>query len=222
MLLAWACARDVTAMFLPLAGAGRYVLATFKSDAARTEHPVSPNRERWAGVQLCQVRRAMSPCSSYQGIPLRSGACGDVSGKPADMFISAMTRTPANPPPRNANNTHQIETMVTPLRRSRHSPGSTRPGCAVRSTASRETEFLLSDIKSLVAEPPNNVPRSVPTQRSTCLILGHPSLEEVLLLLEVDHFAHPRERVGVVVHLGQVDAFQAAIGNVLHVLADRV
>src|SRR5258706_8959309 len=37
---------------------------------------------------------------------------------------------------------------------------------------------------------------SVPTQRSSGLVLDHPRLEEVALLLEIDHLAHPRERIG--------------------------
>ena len=37
--------------------------------------------------------------------------------------------------------------------------------------------------------------QSIPVQRPAGLILGHPRLEEVLLLLEIDHLRHPRERV---------------------------
>ena len=37
---------------------------------------------------------------------------------------------------------------------------------------------------------------SVPAKRPTRLILNHSRLEEVLLLLEIDELAHPRERVG--------------------------
>src|SRR5690349_17089728 len=37
---------------------------------------------------------------------------------------------------------------------------------------------------------------SVPTQRSPCLVLDHARLEEIALLLEIDHLAHPRERIG--------------------------
>jgi hypothetical protein len=37
--------------------------------------------------------------------------------------------------------------------------------------------------------------RSFPVQRGGTLILGHASLEEILLLREIDRFAHPRERV---------------------------
>src|SRR3546814_7568549 len=36
---------------------------------------------------------------------------------------------------------------------------------------------------------------SIPAQGSTRLILRHACLEEVLFLLEVEDFAHPRERV---------------------------
>ena len=36
---------------------------------------------------------------------------------------------------------------------------------------------------------------SIPAQSPARLILDHPRLEEVLLLLEVDHLGHPRERV---------------------------
>src|SRR5262249_49158457 len=37
---------------------------------------------------------------------------------------------------------------------------------------------------------------SIPRECSTGLILNHPRLKEVLLLLEIDQLAHPRERVG--------------------------
>lgn len=36
---------------------------------------------------------------------------------------------------------------------------------------------------------------SIPAQRAASLVLGYSRLKEVLLLLEVHDFAHPRERV---------------------------
>src|SRR5437763_11464719 len=39
---------------------------------------------------------------------------------------------------------------------------------------------------------------SVPAQRTAGLVLGHAGLEEVALLLQVDHLAHPREGVFLV------------------------
>lgn len=41
-------------------------------------------------------------------------------------------------------------------------------------------------------------PGSLPGQRAASLIFDHSRLEEVAFLLQVDHFAHPRERVFLV------------------------
>lgn len=50
----------------------------------------------------------------YQGWPLRSGTSVDRCGKPPAMRINATTKTPEQPPPRNATNTHQAETIFAP------------------------------------------------------------------------------------------------------------
>src|ERR1700759_2673431 len=41
-------------------------------------------------------------------------------------------------------------------------------------------------------------PGSLPGQRAASLIFDYPRLEEVAFLLQVDHLAHPRERVFLV------------------------
>lgn len=62
---------------------------------------------------------------SYQGTWLRSCACGDCSGRPPAITSSAMSRTPAHPPPANAATNHQNETIcLPPFRRSRELPGT--------------------------------------------------------------------------------------------------
>ena len=52
---------------------------------------------------------------TYQGMPLRSGAFEEGSGRSPAMRISAISRTPANPPPTNATNSHHNETICCPL-----------------------------------------------------------------------------------------------------------
>src|SRR5471030_2193954 len=44
----------------------------------------------------------------------------------------------------------------------------------------------------------DSLTRLFPSQRAACLILNHSRLEEVAFLLQVDHLAHPRERVFLV------------------------
>jgi hypothetical protein len=61
---------------------------------------------------LIETSRAFG--SSYQGMPLRSGAFDDCSGRPPAMCISAMSRTPAKPPPIKAATTHHNETICRP------------------------------------------------------------------------------------------------------------
>src|SRR5471030_715658 len=41
----------------------------------------------------------------------------------------------------------------------------------------------------------DSLTRLFPSQRAACLILDHSRLEEVAFLLQVDHLAHPRERI---------------------------
>ena len=56
--------------------------------------------------------KPMSHSPRYKGNPFKSGACGNCSGNPPAMCINAMTSKPAHPPPINAANTHQKETIV--------------------------------------------------------------------------------------------------------------
>src|SRR5690606_24235689 len=56
--------------------------------------------------------------------------------------------------------------------------------------------------------------RSVPAQRTAGLVLRDARLEEVLLLLEIDHLAHPRE--GIFLALEQLidaDLLRATVGD---------
>src|ERR1700704_3227160 len=64
--------------------------------------------------------RRPAPCAAtsddprYQGNPFKSGACADCSGNPPAICINVMTSTPEHPPPINAANTHQNETIGSP------------------------------------------------------------------------------------------------------------
>ena len=61
----------------------------------------------------------------YQGARLRSCACGDCSGRSPAIYSSAMSRTPAHPPPTRAAATHQNETIwLPPFPWSRELPGT--------------------------------------------------------------------------------------------------
>src|SRR5687768_5106747 len=63
----------------------------------------------------------------------------------------------------------------------------------------------------------------IPAKRGSAAVLRHPGLEEVLLLAQVDGFAHPGEGVAcAAVLLGQADALQAAVRDVLDVLVEEV
>lgn len=63
----------------------------------------------------CVPRAALTPRSRcYQCNPCTSALCADGSGNPPDMCISAITTTPAHPPPKNAATTHQRETIASP------------------------------------------------------------------------------------------------------------
>lgn len=56
--------------------------------------------------------------------------------------------------------------------------------------------------------------RLIPAQRPARLILRDARLEEVLLLLQVDHFGHPGEGVGDAgEHLVEADLLAAAVGD---------
>src|SRR5258708_32827791 len=62
----------------------------------------------------------------------------------------------------------------------------------------------------------------VPTERTPGLVLDNPCLEEISFLLEIGHFAHPRERVARSrEHLIDADLLATAIGDAAHVLLEH-
>lgn len=64
--------------------------------------------------------------------------------------------------------------------------------------------------------------KSIPAQRPASLVLSNPRLKEVLLFLQVDHLAHPRE--GVVhagVELVQANLLHAAVGDEAQVFLEH-
>ena len=63
---------------------------------------------------------------------------------------------------------------------------------------------------------------SLPIQRPPRLILRHPRLKEILLLLEIDKFGHPRERIGRtgIQHL-QPDLLRPPIGHKPQILLEH-
>ncbi len=61
-----------------------------------------------------------------------------------------------------------------------------------------------------------------PSRASAELVFGDPGLEEVLLLREVDRLRHPGEGILAVVALGEAQALEAAVGDVLDVLGELV
>jgi hypothetical protein len=75
----------------------------------------------WTRLSRILGERRLAPCAPmsrdprYQGSPFKSGACADCSGNPPAICINVMTSTPAHPPPINAANTHQNETIGSPL-----------------------------------------------------------------------------------------------------------
>jgi hypothetical protein len=79
------------------------------------------------------AKRLRQSVLCYQGIPLRSGMFAvDCSGRPPDMRIKAIIRTPVHPPPTNATTSHQTETILAPVS---HGLANCqvflpRPGCA--------------------------------------------------------------------------------------------
>src|SRR5437764_1212436 len=63
---------------------------------------------------VCLDRLPRQPVVFRQGMPLRSGAFEEGSGRSPAMRINAISRTPANPPPTNAAKTHHNETIYCP------------------------------------------------------------------------------------------------------------
>src|SRR5262245_26320189 len=60
-----------------------------------------------------------------------------------------------------------------------------------------------------------------PTESASCLILDHARLEEVPLLLQIDHLAHPGERIGRArVELFHADLLTTTVRNVTKVLLE--
>jgi hypothetical protein len=68
--------------------------------------------ERFAALPLRPPSTSRSP--RYQGDAFKSGAYADCSGRPPAICISAITRTPAHPPTRNAAIAHHIESIWLP------------------------------------------------------------------------------------------------------------
>lgn len=80
--------------------------------AAQGTPPPRPAANGWrTQKQPADLRRL-----AYQGWPFRSGTLlTDGSGNPPDIRINAAANIPAAPPPKNANNNHQPETIGSPL-----------------------------------------------------------------------------------------------------------
>src|SRR5215467_4955981 len=71
---------------------------------------------------------------------------------------------------------------------------------------------------------PSTLHRSplIPAQGSAGLVFNHPRLEKVLLLLEIDHLRHPRERiVGLVEQRIDADLLAAAVRDEAQVLLEH-
>lgn len=64
---------------------------------------------------------------------------------------------------------------------------------------------------------------SVPVESATRLVLRDARLEEILFLLKVENFAHPRERVlGAGILLRKTNLVATTIGDVLEVLLEHI
>src|SRR3954467_11813754 len=64
----------------------------------------------------------------------------------------------------------------------------------------------------------HSISRLIPVQRAAGLILDHARLEEISLLLEIDHLAHPRERIGCSrIQRLDADLLAAAVGDVAQI-----
>ena len=79
--------------------------------SGRVNHPRRTTAAGWRNTNCASkaLRR-----QAYQGMPLRFGAFEEGSGRSPALRISAMSRTPVNPPPTNAANTHHNETTCCP------------------------------------------------------------------------------------------------------------
>ena len=73
--------------------------------------PASIRRFKYAVAVSARISIA-SRHVERETAPPRTSVC---SGRPPAKHINAMTRTPAHPPPINATNTHQKETIGSPL-----------------------------------------------------------------------------------------------------------
>jgi hypothetical protein len=77
----------------------------------RITHLAAPLGEIEANSNAATTWRALP----HQCTPLKSTTGADCSGNPPDICINAVTNNPKHPPPINAANTHQKETIVSPL-----------------------------------------------------------------------------------------------------------
>ena len=80
-------------------------------DSGRVNHPPRPTAAGWRNTN-CPSKSLR--CQTYQGMPLRSGAFEEGSGRSPAMRINVISRTPANPPPTNATKSHHNETICCP------------------------------------------------------------------------------------------------------------
>ena len=78
-----------------------------------SESPSAPNRWGWRKRSYV-IETSTSTNAPYQGMPFRSGAFDDCSGKPPATCMSAMSRTPTHAPPIKPATTHQNETIWYP------------------------------------------------------------------------------------------------------------
>jgi hypothetical protein len=70
---------------------------------------------RYAGYRrIRRIENALSGLGYWRGISDKSTMGADGSGRPPAMVINAITSMPAHPPPKNATNTHHIETIWSP------------------------------------------------------------------------------------------------------------
>src|SRR5215207_736873 len=89
----------------------------------------------------------------------------------------------------------------------------------------RVTEFVRSSRNVATSSSPEGRSPgmgSIPGERRAGAVVGDPALEEILLLTQVDGLAHPGEGVARAVLLRQADAFQAAIGDVAHIVTEEI
>ena len=97
--------------------------------------------------------------------------------------------------------------------------GHIKPRIPIHSTI--EKIFILCENIFIISEKSRRE-ILIPAQRPAGLIFGHARFEEVLLLLQIDHFAHPGKRVRRVgVQFVQADLLAAAVGDEAQVFLEH-